>query len=228
MTVLDREAVVAPRAGWWIAVALPVGPLAVALLRYLLPYRTTDDAAAMVSAVAAHPGRQSAVLWLGLLAVLTLVPGVLVAVRLAGDSRLSRTAIVLLVPAYLCLGGLLSEDLLLWSGVHAHVDMTTLVAILSAAHPTVGIASAIFVVGHVVGTVLLGVALLRSGRIPPWAGWAITVSQPLHFVAAVVVGSHTLDLVAWSLTAVGMATCAAALRQPLQQSTSGRPLSTPR
>ncbi len=55
---------------------------------------------------------------------------------------------------------------------------------------------------------LLGLALLRSGRIPVWAGWAIAVSQPLHFVATVILGSPQVDFVAWSLTTVGMAVVA--------------------
>jgi len=39
------------------------------------------------------------------------------------------------------------------------------------------------------------------------------VSQPLHFVATVILGSPTLDLIAWSATAVGMAMAARALLQ---------------
>lgn len=79
-------------------------------------------------------------------------------------------------------------DLVAWSGVQAGVDRTALVRMIETSHPTVAIC--LFVIGHVVGTVLLGVALLRSGRLPAWAAWAIAVSQPLHFVAAVILGSH--------------------------------------
>ena len=55
------------------------------------------------------------------------------------------------------------------------------------------------------GTVLLGCALWRVPGFPRWAALAVAVSQPLHFVAAVVVGSHELDLFAWGLNAVGFA-----------------------
>ncbi len=85
---------------------------------------------------------------------------------------------------------------------------TQAAALFSAAHPTIGVATGIFVVGHVVGTVLLGIALVRSGRIPAWAGWAVAVSQPIHFVATVFLGSPQVDFVGWSLTAVGMAVVA--------------------
>ena len=56
-----------------------------------------------------------------------------------------------------------------------------------------------------VGTVLLGLALLRARAVPVTVGWAMAVSQPLHFVAFVVLGVQALDVVAWTLTAVGMA-----------------------
>ncbi|MDQ3663291.1 MAG: hypothetical protein M3353_01335, partial [Actinomycetota bacterium] len=75
---------------------------------------------------------------------------------------------------------------------------------LDGAHPTIDIQIVIFVLGHVIGTVLLGLALLRSGRIPGWAAWVLVVSQPLHFVATVILGNPTVDLVAWSMTALAM------------------------
>ncbi len=82
---------------------------------------------------------------------------------------------------------------------------------LDAAHPIVGIATGIFVVGHVVGTVLLGVAMLRSHCVPAWAAVITIVSQPLHFVAAVVAPNHTLDGAAWGLNAIGFAAAAVAV-----------------
>jgi hypothetical protein len=211
MTAVLERADTRSRVGWWLAIAMPVGPLAIGLLRYVLPYKTTDDSVAVVQAVAAHPGRESAVLWFALVGLVTLVPGVLAAARVAGNTRLTRAALALVVPAYLCLVGPLSQDFMAWSGVHAHIDSATLSKMLDATHPSVAVASVIFVIGHVVGTALLGIALLRSGRIPSWAAWAVTVSQPLHFIAVVVVDSHGLDLFAWTLTALGMAVCAQAL-----------------
>jgi hypothetical protein len=47
--------------------------------------------------------------------------------------------------------------------------------------------------------------------VPAWSGWAIAVSQPLHFVATVILGSPEVDFIAWGLTAVGMAMVARAL-----------------
>lgn len=103
------------RSNPWLLVVMPLGPVAVGVLRYLLPYQTTDGAAAMVRAVFAYPGRESVVLWLSLVAVLTLVPGVQAAARLAGSTLLCRVALGLVVPAYLCLGALTAGDAILWS-----------------------------------------------------------------------------------------------------------------
>jgi hypothetical protein len=198
---------------WAVVILLPVGPAAIAVLRLLLPYYTASDSSAMVAAVQAHPGRQSAVIWLTYVGILLLVPGMLAAARLArsGSPRLTAWAVALLVPGYLSLGGFAAEDHLLWSAHRAGLSAADSAALVDASHPSIGVSIGVFVVGHVVGTVLLGLALLRSGRIPAWAAWAIVVSQPLHFVTTVFLGSPQVDFVAWSLTAVGMAMVGRAL-----------------
>jgi 2-keto-3-deoxy-L-rhamnonate aldolase RhmA len=98
-----------------------------------------------------------------------------------------------------------------WSGTEIGVDPATTTALLSTVHPTVNLSIGVFVLGHVVGTVLFGVALLRTGVIPAWAAWALTVSQPLHFVVAVFLDNPPLDLFAWSLTTLAMAVAARVL-----------------
>ena len=106
------------------------------------------------------------------------------------------------------------------AGAVAGLPIGTTVAIgdAVAAHPTASIALLTFVVGHILGAVLLGVALWRA--IPRWAAVALIVSQPLHFVFAVVTTNHLLDAVAWSLTAVGFAAAAVVLAR-----TAGGPAS---
>lgn len=196
-----------PLATWGVALLLPVGPAAIAVLRLILPYYTEGDAAGTIAAVDADPGRQSAVLWLAYVGLLTLVPGLIAAARICRDAapRLTTWALGLAVPGYLSLGMFLGSDHLLWSVTDAGLSGADSVAVFEAGHLSIDVAIGVWVVGHVVGTVLLGLALLRSGRIPAWAGWAIAVSQPLHFVATVILGSPQVDFVAWSLTAVGMA-----------------------
>ena len=202
-----------PRGLWPVALLMPAGPAAVGLLRYLLPYYDESTNAGMAAAAAQQHGRQSAVLWLGFVAMLTLVPGVFALAQLTRRTapRLTAWGMALAVPGYLSLGGLLATDQMLWSGHAAGLPGASTASLLDNAHPTLGLSLGIFVLGHVLGTVLLGIALARSGRAPSWAGLVLAVSQPLHFVAVVIVGSNTLDLIAWSLTALAMAVAALAL-----------------
>jgi hypothetical protein len=206
-----------------LALLMPVGPAAVGVLRYVLPYYGADGNPEVVAAAARRPDAESAVLWLGCVAVLTLVPGLIAAARLCREAApvLTGWALGLAVPGYLSLGALLYSDQVLWSATRAGIGPAATVRLLDAAHPTVDIGAGVFVLGHVVGTVLLGVALLRSGRIPAWAAWMLVVSQPLHFVTTVFLGSPTIDLLAWSMTAVAMAVVGGVLVSEGRPSRSG-------
>ncbi|HWC13136.1 MAG TPA: DUF4386 family protein [Actinomycetota bacterium] len=198
---------------WLAALVIPIGPAAVALLRFVLPYFTAPDSKAIVKSVVTKPDSQSAVLWLGLLAMLTLIPGVIWVGRVTRHAapRLTAAALLLLVPGYISLSGLLAGDLLLWIGAEQGVDQNVVAAMYETAHPTTYIAMGIFVLGHVVGTILLGLAMWRSSRVPRWAAVITVVSQPLHFAAAFFIGSPPLDLVAWGLNAAGFAAVSAAV-----------------
>jgi hypothetical protein len=175
------------------------------VLRYVLPYRTTDSGTQIVHEVATHQTRANAVVWLGLVAVLTLVPAVIWVGRVTARTtpRLTAAALVLLVPAYLSLSFLVGSDAIALYGAKHGLASDVVSDMYSAVHPIVLVAGFLFVIGHVFGTILLGIAMLRADAVPRWAGIATLVSQPIHFVAAVVVGSHLLDLVGWGLNAVG-------------------------
>lgn len=209
-TTAARTTAVADTRGisrWAAAIVLPIAPAAVAVLRYVLPYDTVDDAKTMSAKVLAEPGRASAVLWLGFIAVLTLVPAAYAAGKLTRRRapKLTLVALALLIPGYLALGWLTGADQILWSGADAGMDAGALTRLAESVHPTSGIAAVFFVLGHVLGTILLGVALWRSQVVARWAAIAVIASQPIHFVAAVIVPNHTLDLIGWGLQAVGFA-----------------------
>jgi hypothetical protein len=184
--------------------------LAVALLRTVLPYSTTDDSADVFAKVAAHLGAESAVLWLGLAAILTAVPGVIAVGLLAvrTSPKLGTTALVLSVAGLTSLYAPLSTDLAADSAARSGLDPADAARLLSEVHPSTSAAGVVFVLGHVVGLLLLGIALWRGGAVPAWAGAVIAVSQPLHVVFAVVVPNAALDGAAWGLTAIGFAAAA--------------------
>ena len=195
-----------------LALLLPVGAALIAVLRFVLPYDTTDSKRDMVDKVAAHTGTQSAVVFLGVIAVLVIIPAYLAAARLVRrhSPRLATAAVALAIPGYVGLAMLLFEDVFLLQAAKTHVDPATAATLLEKmdGSPAAAIAGFTFVVGHILGTVLLGIALYRARLIPRWAAVALAVSQPIHLIAAVVIVSHPLDLVGWGLTAVGFAAVA--------------------
>ena len=69
---------------WAAALLMPIGPICIAVLRFILPYNTLYSSATMVTKIVAEPGRESAVLWLTFIATFTLLPGIFVAGRAAG------------------------------------------------------------------------------------------------------------------------------------------------
>lgn len=196
------------------AVLLPIGPAAVAVLRLILPYTTASSSADAVQKVTVHQTAQSIVVWLGFLACLTLLPAVIFAGRVVGRKapRLAAAATILLVTGYISLAWLTVGDAYLLYGVQHHLPNAVLVGMFDGVvHPAAGVAAGLFVLGHVLGTILLGVGMLRGRVVPPWAAIATIIAQPLHFVAAVIVGSPSLDLVGWGLNAVGFAALSVAI-----------------
>jgi hypothetical protein len=200
-----------------VAVLMPIGPLAIAILRAILPYDTTDSNTVMAAKVAAHQGAESAVIWLTFAALLTLIPGVIALGLLARRHapRLGTTGLIVTFAAFMCL---------FWSSVSG-VDTVALGALRMGLHPAavgalnnsigsitpIGIAANIFPIGHILGLILLAVALWRGRVIPGWAAVLLGGSQVLHLVFAVIVPIHALDGCAWLLTAVGFAIAARAL-----------------
>lgn len=193
-----------------IAVAA-IGPVAIGALRAVLPYETVDDTASVLAKVAAHPARESAVLWLTYLAAVTLPAGVLIVSRPATRHRpvLGTLGAVLAWLGFVSV--FVSVTLVDYVALSAtgRIPSASAVVLLDAvaAQPAVFTASVVFVVGHIVGGLLLAVALW--GAVPTWAVLALGVSMPLHFVFALVVPSGALDACAWTLTGVGFAGAAA-------------------
>ena len=213
----------ATRARWLRAavVIAPIGPLAVAILRGILPYDTTDDTLTIAEKAAANPMAQGAVVWLTYVALLTLPLGVLIASWLAVRTRpmLGGVAAVLSWVGFTSLFFVVGSDQLALAAPVAGVPAQTVAALGAAVdtHPATAVAGLVFVAGHILGAVLLGIALWRV--IPRWAAVALIVSQPLHLVFAVVVPSHPLDALAWALTGVGFAAAAVVLARTGSQAT---------
>ena len=204
---LDRRA---------LAILMPIGPLAIAFVRGILPYFTTDSNTVMAAKVAAHQGTETAVIWLTFVAMLTLVPGVIALGMLArrGAPRLGTTGLVVATAGFLSLfwSTVAGSDNIALGAARIGIRPGTTGALLDSVGRIfpIGLASNIFVAGHVIGLILLGIALWRGRVVPAWAGLLLAVSQVLHVVFAIIVPVHALDGCAWGLTAVGFAAAAVA------------------
>ncbi len=200
------------------ALVLPIPAWAIATQPLYRPGYDTLETAETLDAVAASPGAHNAFVWTGALAMLTLVPAFLAAARLARRRRpvLAAWAAGVNLAAYLGAGlGFGSLDMTTAIAARPELDRPTMIAFIDAyaTHGVFNVGVGLFVIGHIVGAVLLGLAL--RGAIPGWASIALVVSQPLHFVAFVVLQNRYLDAASWGLTAVALTVCAVTvLRTP--------------
>jgi hypothetical protein len=199
--------------GWFLVVIAAAGPLAIAVLRAILPYGITDSTADIVSKVAAHPGAESAVLWFTYLAMLTLPIGVFVTARVAMRARPvfgTIAAVVAWLGFASMFASVVASDYAVQAATTSGIPGSSTATLLDAmaAHPATSVALAVFLVGHILGGILLGIAVWRV--IPVWAAIALAISQPLHFLFAAVVPIPLLDGLAWVLLAIGFAAVARA------------------
>lgn len=73
----------------------------------------------------------------------------------------------------------------------------------------------IYVVGHLVAYVLLGIALLRTGSVPRWSAWALIVSSPLTISTFLLPGRPlAVGLAALTLIVIASVPAAWALARP--------------
>ncbi|CAN5128915.1 hypothetical protein BH09ACT3_BH09ACT3_05730 [soil metagenome] len=184
------------------AVLMPIGPAAVAVLRFVLPGEPVGES------IIANPDAQRLVVGLGMIALFTLLPGAYAALQLLGrrSPRLTAWAAALLIPGYLGMTGLFASDAVAMASFDLGMDAAGIDRIVAAMAelPTMTILVLVFVVGHIAGTVLLGAAALDARAVPVAVGILLIVSQPLHLLA-VITSLRWLDLIAWGLTTVGMA-----------------------
>lgn len=207
-----------------LAAVIVLGPLSIAILRGILPYHSADDAAAIATKVADHQGAQTAQLWLTLISMATLVPGVIAVGLLAARHarRMATWGMVLAVAGFSLLWATTAIDFAALAGAESGIGVDNTTKMLDNLNnsPAQLAASIVFTIGHIVGVILIGVALLRGRLVPAWAAWALIVSQPLHVVFAVIVPNSALDAAAWGLTTVGFAAAARTISRGSTRSTA--------
>ncbi|PQZ93769.1 hypothetical protein CQ018_08940 [Arthrobacter sp. MYb227] len=189
------------------AAVITLGPFGILMIRAIMPYWTTDSPDAIVSQSLANQGTLDLMVWSGIVFAPMLLLSVL------AISYVARRGSPLLA----MLGGGLG--FVGWSMGATTVNMDYLVSQLGASgfdHQSItdigdalqnstfaAVGGIIWLIGHIVGMILTGIALGRAKILNWWVAGALMVSQPFHFIAAVVVPSRLLDVtMGWGLTTV--------------------------
>jgi hypothetical protein len=199
-----------PRTAWRTLLAVAAVPLGfyVAVFRFLLPYDMSDSPREIFDKLVGSPGFVDRSMWVGSIVALAGFAGVLAVAWLTRRRSpvLTTVAMFLAVPGYIALfaGGAYSDVLAYVTATVPGIDSETAFQLGSGmeASAQAGALGWIFVAGHLLGTVLLGIALWRSRLAPAWLAIGLAISQPIH-LTSVLTGIRWLDLVGWGLTGVG-------------------------
>lgn len=188
-----------------IALMLPLGPLGVTVVRGIMPYWTSDDPSTVVAKALDHLDVMEAMAWVGLVFTAPLLLAMLVLGYVArrGAPVLATLGAVLSFLAYANWGAAGNPDYLMLVLGEAGYDAPEVVRILSLGdgHALAAVSGFGWVIGHIVGMILLAVALGKARVIPTWAATALAVSQPIHLISAIILPSRLLDVtLGWGLT----------------------------
>lgn len=193
------------------AAVLVIGPLSLVAGSLFQVASDDDSVSASLAKIAAHPSSERAVIICGLLAA-AMLPAILYLMQLAGPQAPRLTLVGGAVSFAAWMAGLycLGASNLLYYHAALAPDQASAVSLVHAVTGDAAfvIPEILFVVGHVLGMLLLGIALWRSRAVPRWAaalvGLASVAQVPVHDSA---VGSAAT----YGLLLIGMAACAVTL-----------------
>jgi hypothetical protein len=139
---------------------------------------------------------------------LLLVPAVLGAMRLVrlGAARLGLIGGVLTAGGYICYLGMLMQGMVSDAMARAGGSTAEQVRLLNAIQdqPLTIWVFLFFVVGNLIGTFLLGLALLRARTVPFWAAYGVIAWPVLHIVG-MAAGTEWFEVAGAILQAIGFA-----------------------
>ncbi len=185
------------------------------LAQYLATPLGSEEAstASNVARAVAHPTAMQLAAWLDL-TILFFLPALGVVAYLAGarTTRLGWVASVLAIGTTIPgIAYLLATDVLYVEAIHGAVTARAITAYNNSGVVTV--ATLVFLVGHVVGMLLLGVALWRAESVPRWAAVSLAVS-PFLEIAGGAVDVRPLGVAAYLLLMAAFGACAVAIARP--------------
>jgi hypothetical protein len=157
---------------------------------------------------AAHPLSGLAATIAAMIGSMLLVPATLGAIRLTRvrAARLGLLGGALMIAGYVCYFAMLFHGALIDSIVANSGPTDAQIAVVDAMtdQPLDVAVSMLFLVGNLIGTLLLGLALLRSHAVPAWAACGVLAWPVLH-LAGLFVGSEWVEVAGAVLQGVGFA-----------------------
>lgn len=181
-----------------------------------------DPITSNVARAVAAPSAMQLAAWLDL-TILFFLPALVVVAGLAGarTTRLGWTASVIAIGTTLPgIAYVLVPDVLYSEAAHGAVSAGAIEAYQNSA--VVSVATLVFLVGHVVGLLLLGIALWRARSVPRWAGVCLALS-PFLEIGGTATGVRVVAIAAYLLLIAAFGACAAVMAR----SRSASPLRTP-
>jgi hypothetical protein len=192
------------------AACLTVGSVGQLVQAVVTPVSSAGKVVDNVAAATASPTATQAGAWLDLCA-LFFVPALVIVGGLAGarTTRLGWIATVLTVGSTLPgIAYLLATDVLYVGAAQGKVPAAAIDAYL--AEPVVTVSTALFLLGHVLGILLLGIALWRAGRVPQWAAACLAVF-PFLEIGGTAADLTIVTVAAYVLLVSAFGACAAVL-----------------
>ena len=197
---------------WFGAVSLVVGGAAVTLGSLFEVFGDDDSARTALGKIAAHQSDQRGLIVTDMVAVLML-PAMLYLMRLArkGSPRLALSGGVLAFAGWLAgLLGLGASDVVFYHAARAH-DHAAAVSLITAVNDdwATSVLLGVFLVGHLLGMLILGVALWRSRAVPLWAAALVGLAPLAHLL--VHSAGRVPNAAAYALMTAGMGAAALSL-----------------
>jgi hypothetical protein len=188
-------------------VSLMVAPLALAAAMALMP-SFAGASPDVLTRLAANETALLAADLLVIVAIILLIPGMLGLLRVVRRRipRLAPTAVAMFLVGWLFALGPVMLDRAQLQIARSGMSRDQAVALVEEleADAGIGVVIGIFIIGHTLGTILLGVALARARFVSIWASASIVIAAFLHPIARVGLGSKWLEVFAFGLLALGL------------------------
>lgn len=193
---------------------------AITNLCYALAIReggSDDTGAEALALFGAHPTLVRAGVTAGMIGCLLLIPAVLGFFRLVPNQVRGGRAVVvggsLMIAGYVCYFAVLQSSFAVVAMAEQGGDPAAFAAAIERAQadPWAVWVFALFVLGNLVGTLVVAIGLLRSRAVPVWTAIAIGLWPPLHVVGLVFFGNEVPQVIGAVLQALGFAGCGVVL-----------------